>query len=154
MQIENAWQNWSYCLLVLTILKIILANNTHRVHTSCSVVHVGLERDEQRIHMKLYFTLMRTEWKCMNLHIWGKISVMKTYCSWLFEQNRLKGLHSVVVFLAHWSSELVSISVAQKRHAIIFAICFSCFECWAGQSSSAWWEVPLKENNLCQNYNL
>lgn len=41
---------------------IILADNTERLcHAVYSVVHVELQKNKQRIYIKLYFFLMRTE---------------------------------------------------------------------------------------------
>lgn len=50
--------------------EIILADNTKRLcHAVYSVVHVELKKNEQRIDIKLYFTLMRTDRRCNNLEV-------------------------------------------------------------------------------------
>lgn len=69
MQMDTMWQNWSYRLLFLTILKIILTDNTQRGHTVYSVVHLELKKDDWRMHIKLYITLMTIEWKCINFQV-------------------------------------------------------------------------------------
>lgn len=62
------------------------------------MVHIELERDEQRIHVELYITLMKTERKMyqssssgQNFHY--KNRLLQT------DQNRLKGMGYFVVLV-------------------------------------------------------
>lgn len=49
---------------------IILADNTERLcHTVYSVVHVELKKNKQRIYIKLYIILMRTDRKYISLEV-------------------------------------------------------------------------------------
>lgn len=53
-----------------TNFEIILADNTQRLcHAVFSVVHVELKKNVQRIYIKLYFTLMRTDRKYISLEV-------------------------------------------------------------------------------------
>lgn len=50
--------------------EVILADNTKRLCNAVySVVHVELKKNEQRIYIKLYFTLMRTDRRCNYLEV-------------------------------------------------------------------------------------
>lgn len=53
-----------------TNFEIILADNTERLcHAVYSVVHVELKKNEQRIYIKIHFTLMRTDRKYISLEV-------------------------------------------------------------------------------------
>lgn len=53
-----------------TNFEVILAGNTERLyHAVYSVAHVELKKNEQKIYIKLYFTLMRTDRKYINLEV-------------------------------------------------------------------------------------